>query len=154
MFETNYIGSIQFAKNGVSKVEILKVNGSEALKSVKAVIGGRNLRGGWCSFMTQRQMVAWTSFVVHKPFTHWRYRLQFIALTLCEWAIRFIGRPLLSLAPYDKGFTASLFAKIYCWIVGDSYIPNLGPIPDTLLLALDLKSFRFKHVPFQVSYIQ
>uniref|UniRef100_A0A914NXB8 Uncharacterized protein n=1 Tax=Panagrolaimus davidi TaxID=227884 RepID=A0A914NXB8_9BILA len=62
--------------------------------------------------------------------------------------IRYIGKPLISLSWLDGGFCGSLFAKFYMWLI-PGLVPNLGPSPDFILLALDMKDWKFRHVPFQ-----
>lgn len=90
------------------------------------------------------------SFVVQKESGHWRYKLQHCALVLCGMLIRYIGKPLISLSWLDGGFCGSLFANFYMWLI-PGLVPNLGPSPDFILLALDMKDWKFRHVPFQVS---
>uniref|UniRef100_A0AC34FCC0 Uncharacterized protein n=1 Tax=Panagrolaimus sp. ES5 TaxID=591445 RepID=A0AC34FCC0_9BILA len=146
VFETEFIGSIRLTKNGCSNVEIITVKGDTAVKSIRKMIE-RDLLVGWCSYVTQRKTTAWMSFVVQKASGHWRYKLQHFALIVCGIVIRYIGQPLVSLSWLDGGFMANIFAKFYMWLV-PGLVPNFGPTPDLVLLALDLKNWQFRHIPF------
>uniref|UniRef100_A0A914YVA5 Uncharacterized protein n=1 Tax=Panagrolaimus superbus TaxID=310955 RepID=A0A914YVA5_9BILA len=145
IFETQFIGSIRLTNNG-SNVEIITVKGESAVKSIRKLIE-RDLLVGWCSYVTQRKTTAWMSFVVQKASGHWRYKLQHIALLACGILIRYIGKPLVSLSWLDGGFMANIFANLYMWLI-PGLVPNFGPTPDLVLLALDLKNWQFRHIPF------
>uniref|UniRef100_A0AC35FTL2 Uncharacterized protein n=1 Tax=Panagrolaimus sp. PS1159 TaxID=55785 RepID=A0AC35FTL2_9BILA len=143
--ETEFIGSIRLTKNDGTKVEHINIKGNDAIESVRKIIN-RGLVVGWC--LTQRRTAAWMLFFVKKESGHWRYKLQHCALVLCRMLIRYIGWPLLSLSWLDGGFCGSLFANFYMWLI-PGLVPNLGPCSDLILLALDMKDWKFRHVPFQ-----
>uniref|UniRef100_A0A7E4VV72 MMS1_N domain-containing protein n=1 Tax=Panagrellus redivivus TaxID=6233 RepID=A0A7E4VV72_PANRE len=146
--EPNLIGVIWvWQRKETARVEIIHVDGAEAEEALTNA-GGRPMNIGLCSNVSQRRETAWMSFIVPKPETHWRYRLQRLALFACSCAIRFIGRPLVWFARFDKGTMAVLFARTYCWIVGPSLVPNLGPTPDFVLMAMDLRTLSCKFLNF------
>uniref|UniRef100_A0A914QG26 Uncharacterized protein n=1 Tax=Panagrolaimus davidi TaxID=227884 RepID=A0A914QG26_9BILA len=144
-FKTEFIGSIRLTKNGGTKVELINIKENDAVESVRKIVN-LNLIVGWCS--TQQRTAAWMQLIVRKESGHWRYKLQRWALVLCEMLIRYIGKPLLSLSWLDGGFCGSLFANFYKWLF-PGLVPTLGPSSDLILLALDMKDWKFRRVPFQ-----
>uniref|UniRef100_A0AC34RMV1 Uncharacterized protein n=1 Tax=Panagrolaimus sp. JU765 TaxID=591449 RepID=A0AC34RMV1_9BILA len=145
IFDPHHIGII-YKVGKKWKVEIVQTEGLETEKMMKEV-NGTEININYCSMVTQKNHTGWISFIVPKPWNHWRNTAQSILVKICILLIHHVGKPLVKFSRYDGGRLAKLFTDFYTWLVGPTLVPNITPPPDFVLLSLNLKNFTYKFVP-------
>lgn len=152
VFDPHHIGIIHKTSRTSSwKVEIVQTEGFDAEKQMKQ-INDSGININFCSMVTQKNETAWISFIVPKPWNHWRNTAQSILVKICLFLIHHVGKPLVKFSRYDGGRLAKLFIYFYTWIVGPTLVPNIIPSPDFVLLSLNLRNFTYQFIPTDVSF--
>uniref|UniRef100_A0A914RC49 Uncharacterized protein n=1 Tax=Parascaris equorum TaxID=6256 RepID=A0A914RC49_PAREQ len=116
IFESSLIGAIEFLSDGACE---------------------RDLCINYVSMMAQRGRSAWMTSIVPADPSHWRWKLQRMAVSVCS--------------QYDGGWCAYWFGRFYLWLLGGRVNPNLGPKPSFYMYVLDMKNWRISKRFFKIT---
>uniref|UniRef100_A0A915AAK5 Uncharacterized protein n=1 Tax=Parascaris univalens TaxID=6257 RepID=A0A915AAK5_PARUN len=146
IFESSLIGAIEFLSDGNFDVKLIEVDDSDMRGACE-----RDLCINYVSMMAQRGRSAWMTSIVPADPSHWRWKLQRMAVSVCRFLLLYFGTFFLWLSQYDGGWCAYWFGRFYLWLLGGRVNPNLGPKPSFYMYVLDMKNWRISKRFFKVN---
>ncbi|VDM30626.1 unnamed protein product [Toxocara canis] len=83
VFDASLVGAIEFMPDGNFDVKLIDVDDSEMRD-----VSERELCINFVSMMAQRGRSAWITSIVPADPSHWRWKLQKIAVSICRFVAR------------------------------------------------------------------